>query len=87
MTTVSITFRNSNEEPIYLQVDPWAGVYLLRKGDEIQIIAESETSSPSFHIEEYNDTRILLIENSSEYYVVQDGQRIHWTQFQSNFDL
>ena len=86
MTTVSIGFRNTNEGSIYLQVDPWAGVYLLRKGDEIEIVAESETDSPSFHIEEYNDTRILLIANSSEYYVIRDGQRVHWTQYQSNCD-
>ncbi len=85
MTTVSIRFRNSNDEPIFLQVDPWASVYLLRKDEEIQIVAESETASPSFHIEEHKNTRILLIENSSEYYVVRDGQRVHWTQYHSNF--
>lgn len=38
MTTVSITFKNSNDEPIFLQVDPWAGFYLLKKGDKIEIV-------------------------------------------------
>jgi hypothetical protein len=86
VTTVSIVIRNSNEEPIHLQVDPWAGVYLLKKHDEIHIVAESETTSPSFHLEEYNNTRILLIENSSEYYIVRSGQRVHWTLYQSNLE-
>ena len=85
MTTVSIGFRNSNEQPVYLQVDPWAGVYLLNQGDEIEIVAESETASPSFSIEESGSTRILLIANSSEYYVVLNGERIHWKEYQSNF--
>src|SRR5262249_47380945 len=71
-----------NDQPIYLQVDPWAGLYLLKKGEKIEIVAESETTSPSFSVDEVDDTRILLIADSSEYYVVVDGQRIHWESYQ-----
>lgn len=84
MTTITIRFRNSNEEPIYLQVDPWAAVYMLKNGEEIQIAAESESGEPSFFIEEYNDTRILVIEDSTDYYLIVDGKRIHWSVYQSN---
>lgn len=80
MTTFSIDFRNSNEEPIYLQVDPWAGSYKLNKGEEITIIAETSVGNPSFHVEEYSNTRILHLSNSSEYYVVRDGERVHWSK-------
>jgi hypothetical protein len=84
MTAVSIRFSNSNVEPIYLQVDPWAGFYLLQKGEKIEIVAESETTSPSFEIYESGTTRILSIWDSAEngYYVVLNGQRIHWTEYQ-----
>lgn len=37
MTTVSITFENSNDEPIFLQVDPWAGIYLLKKETKLKL--------------------------------------------------
>jgi len=86
MTTVSIVFSNSNEQPIYVQVDPWAGLYLLKNGEEIEIIAESETTSPSFSIAESGTTRILSIFDSSGYYVVLNGHRIHWTEYQANFE-
>lgn len=84
MTTLSIRFSNSNEGPIFLQVDPWAGLYLLLKGEEIEIVAESETSSPSFTIDESDTTKILSIWDSVEngYYVVLNGKRIHWTKYQ-----
>ena len=87
MTTVSIDFRNSNEQPVYLQVDPWAGVYLLKMGEEIRIVAESQSASASFSIEECGSTRILLIADSTEYYVVVNGQRVHWKEYQSTLRL
>jgi hypothetical protein len=87
MTSVSITFNNSNERPIYLQVDPWANSYLLRKGEQIEIVAESETDSPSFRLQEYDkETRILQIESSSDYYIVENGQRVHWRDYPSKLD-
>ena len=84
MTTVSVRIRNSNKEAFYLQIDPWAGVYLLKQGDEIEIAADSETSSPGFSLEETDNTRILIIFDSTQYYVVRDGKRVHWTDFSSN---
>jgi hypothetical protein len=86
VTTVSITFHNFNDEPIYLQVDPWAGIYLLRKDEYIEIVAESETSTPSFSVTEAKNTRILTIGHSDEYYVVVDGQRVHCNQYLSNIE-
>ena len=81
-TTVSITFENSNEEPIFLQVDPWAGYYLLKKGDKIEIVAESEESSPRFDVDEQGSTiRMLTILDSTEYFVVIGGERIHWEKY------
>jgi hypothetical protein len=84
MTTITIRFSNSSDQPFYLQIDPWAGVYLLQKGDEIEIQAESETNIPVFHLNECKDTRILTFLNSTEYFIVKDGQRIHWSEYQSN---
>jgi len=85
MTTISIRLLNSNERPVHLQVDPWAGVYTLARGKEIEIVAESETTSPAFQIEEHGDTRILTILHSSEYFVVRNGKRVHWTEYQADY--
>jgi len=84
MTTVSIEFKNRNDQPIYVQVDPWAGLYLLKKGDEIQIVSESDTSSPTFWVRESDRTRILTILDSTEYYVILNGQRIHMNDYLSD---
>jgi hypothetical protein len=85
MTTVSIRFVNSNDPLVHIQVDPWAGLYTLAKGKEIEIVVESETASPEFKIDEYGDTRILTILNSSEYFVVRNGKRVHWTECQADY--
>jgi hypothetical protein len=83
MTAISIRFTNSNAPPIYVQVDPWAGVYTLEQGQEIEILAESEKETPVFQVEEHNDTRILTIFHSAEYFVIRDGKKVHWTEHQS----
>ncbi len=85
MTTVSIVFSNQSDgddQPISLQVDPWAGFYRLKKGEEIEIVAVSQTSSPRFSVDEIGNRKILLIADSTEYYVVVNGERIHWEQYQ-----
>ena len=85
MTTITITYRNFSEKPIYLQIDPWAGIYLLKKDESIEIVAMSETTSPSFDFNESKeDFRSLTIGYSDEYYVVVDGQRVHCSQYMSN---
>lgn len=88
MTTVSIVFSNDNDDgqPIHIQVDPWAGLYLLKKGERIEIIAESETSSPSFSVQEFGLTTILCIYSSNNYDVVLNGKRVHWTDYYSNIE-
>lgn len=85
MTTIFIRFVNSNDRPVHVQVDPWAGIYTLEKGKEIEIVAESETTSPEFRIEEYGNTRILTLPHSSEYFIIRNGKRVHWTECQSDY--
>jgi hypothetical protein len=79
-----IKFTNSNENPIFIQVDPWAGLYVLSKGEEIEIAAVCETDHSSFDVEEYNDTRILVLADTHEYFVVRDGQLVHWSEYPTN---
>lgn len=86
MITTTIRFSNSNDEPYYIQVDPWAAVYRLAAGDTIEIVAENERDAAAFHLDEFGDTRILTILHSAEYFVVLDGKRIHWKEYQSNLD-
>ena len=87
MTTVLIRFHNLKDKTIELQVDPWAGIYSLRKGESIEIAAESETSSPSFSLIEHDDAfTVLQIEHSDEYYVIVDGKRVHYSDYLSNIE-
>ena len=77
MTTVSIRFLNYNDEPINIQVEPVAGFYVLNKGEEIEIVSESETSGASFNLYEHGSTRYLKICHNDEYFVVLNGKRVH----------
>lgn len=85
MTAVSLRFSNSNDRPLNIQVDPWAGLYRLAKGQEIELIAESETDSPEFTLDQFGDSLIVTIACSDEYFVSKDGKRLHWTDYPNNF--
>lgn len=48
--TFRLEFRNSNDDLIYIQIDPFAGIYRLRKGEglEIEAAAEVECATVSY---------------------------------------
>jgi hypothetical protein len=79
-----ITFSNSNETPILIQVEPWACVYQLRKGEEIEFAADSQGREEIFSIDEHKDHRFLTFLFSDEFFVVRDGALVHWKDFPSN---
>jgi hypothetical protein len=87
MTSVAISFTNESESALFIQVDPWAGVYRLMQGGSIEFVAESETSTPRLTVHDSGETRYLTILDSDEYFVVINGERLHWTEFPANFDL
>ncbi len=84
MTSVTIRFKNLNSTPIHIQIDPWAGFYILEQGEEIEFVAKSERNTPVFEIDEEGNERIVTILHSDEYFVIRDGKRVHWTEFQTN---
>jgi len=79
-----IRFSNSNEAVIFVQVDPWAGLYQLRKGDQIEFTADGSDKEMLFEVDEHNDTRILTLVNCDEYFIVQGDELIHWSDFPTN---
>lgn len=82
----SFVFSNANDEPISIQVDPWAAWYVLKKGEKIylEIVAEKKNISPCVNLEESGNVRYLWILNSKEYYVILNGERIHYTKYLTN---
>jgi hypothetical protein len=81
-----IVLSNSNDEPIIVQVEPWANPYRLRKGEKIEIAAECKDADLLFDIEESGDLRILTLMFSDEYFLIREGKTLHWTEFASNID-
>ena len=82
---IQIEFLNSKNSPIYIQVDPWACLYKLDKGQSIEIIAESTSKKMRFSIYEgEGDTRILTLLDCDEFFIMVGGKRIHWEEYQSN---
>lgn len=84
--TVSIQFSNQSDKIMDLQIEPWASWYRLKQDDELTIIAESDTHSPTFEVEERGDSTVLTIVDSKEYYIVKDGKRHHMSEYRSNVD-
>ena len=82
---ISIEFSNSQEKTIFIQVDPWACLYQINKDESIEFAVEFTSEEKSFCIDEYNaDNRILTLWNCDEFFVIQNGKRIHWEEYPSN---
>lgn len=87
MTSVKIRYANRIARAVIVQVEPWSGVYRLGPGETLELLAESDTNAPEFDMDEDGETRYLTILHSTEYFVVKEGKRIHWTEFpNSGFD-
>ncbi len=78
-----LEFNNSRDGAIFIQVDPWACLYKLEKGERIEF-AFGESTNESFSIDEYDEENRILTLECEEFFVIVDGKRVHWEQFQSN---
>ena len=78
-----LEFSNSKDKPIFVQVDPWACLYKLEKGDRIEFAFDAGESE-SFSIDEYDDANRILTLECEEFFIVVDGKQVHWEEFQSN---
>ena len=82
---IRIEFVNSQDKPIYIQVDPWACLYRLDTGERIEFVVDCYSDDQSFCIDEYdNENRILTLWNCEEFYILQNGKRVFWEEFQTN---
>lgn len=81
---IRVRFRNSTDTPCYVQVDPWAGLYRLQKGESVEIEGECDTACPSAEFDELGETKIVTLPDCTDYFVIHDGQRLHWTEFPTN---
>ena len=79
----NISYINSNDDTIYIQVEPFAASYMLRKGETI-IIAFNSNSNASHEIEERQNTRYITLLHTDEFYIVNNGIITHWTEFPTN---
>ena len=83
---IRLRFENSNDSLIYVQIDPFAAVYALEKGQAIEIEADGSVERPDLTIDEHNDTRIVTLNNYDDFFVILDDKRVHWTEYQTNMD-
>lgn len=79
-----LTFRNSRDEPQHIQVDPWACLYILNKDEELVIEAEPFVDLPTISMEEIEGTTIVTLPHCEDFFVIVDGKRTFWRDFQSN---
>lgn len=82
-----LTFLNSCNSPLYLQVDPWANLYCIEPFQGFSIIACSDKSTPRFDIDWRGNELIVTIEDSAEFFVLQNGSRLHHIRdYRTNVD-
>ncbi|MBX3424588.1 MAG: hypothetical protein KF688_02810 [Pirellulales bacterium] len=79
-----IEFSNSKDKPVFVQVDPWACLYKLEKGERIEFAVEATSDEPFFSIDDYDEENRILTLDSEEFFIVRDGQRVHWEEYQTN---
>ncbi len=84
---IRLRFENSNDALIYVQVDPFAAVYALEKGEAIEIEADGKVERPDVSIVEHNETRIVTLYDYEDFFIILDDKRVHWTEYQSNMDV
>ena len=84
MIRLRMRFSNSNEATIYVQVDPWAVVYALERGETIEIEADADSDTSTIEIDEHNDSRIVTLVDCDNYFVLSNGVRKHWSDFGTN---
>lgn len=82
---VEIEFINSKDNPIFVQVDHWACLYKLNKGQSITFAADVTSEQMRISIDELDsNNRILTLLDCEEFYILVDGKRVHWTEYQTN---
>ncbi len=77
-------FSNSKDRPIFVQVDPWACLYKLEKGDRIEFAFDGAANESAFSIDEYDEENRILTLYCEEFFIMVDGKRVHWEQYQTN---
>jgi hypothetical protein len=80
-----LEFSNSKDKSIFVQVDPWACLYKLKRGERIELVMECAADQPTFSIDEYDDeNRIVTLVDCDEFFISLNGELIHWKNYQSN---
>ncbi len=83
---VGILIRNSKAHKAFLQVEPWANLYRLEPSEELTVVIARSKTGPQFEVEEYEDTTILTLPYSEEFFVVKDGKRFHLSEYRTNVE-
>jgi hypothetical protein len=88
MASVELSFINSPDSSLMLQIDPWANLYQIGTGEEFTIIAEVDSENVCVNIERLSASEwIVTLIGSDEFFVIQDGKRLHHLrEFRTNVD-
>lgn len=80
MSLLNLSFENSTNKVVTIQIDPFASLYELKKGERLEIEAEAMATKPRVTIDEYDDIRIVTLVDYDDFYIVRGNDRIHWTR-------
>jgi hypothetical protein len=71
-------FRNEQDAPRTIIVEPWADEYILLSQEEMSLVGINYEEPPGFYVIEHNDcSQVYLEKAGSDYYIIQNGRRIN----------
>jgi hypothetical protein len=72
-----IGVRNSRANPHVIYVEPWAGDYTLLPGEEVVVLALSNTGIPWFNLVESEGATQIYCEETDDFKVLQGGRQLN----------
>lgn len=74
--TAKLGLSNFRAVPHEVHVEPWANDYTLMPEEELEVVAFGDTAEPSFHVREWEGASQVYCENTVDFQVLQNGNKL-----------
>ena len=71
-----IGVSNRRDAPQVVAVEPWADDFTLMPGEELEIVAYSDSAAPWFFVVEWKGTSQIYCNETDDFEVLQGGVRL-----------
>lgn len=87
MNRSTFNIMNDEEQPIFVQIDPWADLLYLINGESVTLAAYSEEDRDViFECSKDKNTKTVYLPNNSEYFLIEGTKEINRIDYGSNIE-